>query len=166
MSAHRLQQASEADPQRGKPITLQSRPFALDTTAYLRAAAGAPAWSRRLVRIERLRAEMLEQLRIAQRELSPPGGAGPATRASGRQAVLQALDLAALNELIDKHNAFYPIEAGLGMEWPSGRYIVPPGMQFPLPRVTLDALIRELARGPADADDISDARTEHAESAT
>jgi hypothetical protein len=144
IAARRLDQAVEADPRRGKPVTLQSRPFSLDTTAYLKAAAGAPAWSQRLVRIERLRSDLEEQIRQAHQDLLHAQGAGPAELSPRWQAFLKRLDLAPINQLIDKHNAFYPIEAGLGMEWPSGRYLVPPGMQYPLPRLTAESLVEDV----------------------
>jgi hypothetical protein len=120
----------------------------MDVAAYLRAAAGPPAWSRRLVRIQQLSAELRDALRAAQEEHERDFAGRPEAFESTWMQRLSSIDLGPVNELIDKHNLYYPIEAGLRMQWPSGRYILPEGVQFPLPRLTVAGLLAEL---PADA---------------
>ena len=118
-----------------KTLALQSRPFALDTTAYLRAAAGAPAWSRGWSEssgCERTGGAIRKRRRNSLGRWSSVRGGNSAARA--RTA---SVDLTGLNELIDKHNAFYPIEARL-WDRVAERTIrpSPPGLRYPLPHVT------------------------------
>jgi len=79
--------------------------FTLTTAERARAiVAGAPAWSVRLRRIERLEEELVTALvTLAFRTGSPP---------EVLPRVL-TVKLATLNELIAVHNAYYPIEANL-----------------------------------------------------
>lgn len=143
-AGHRLLDETERSALAGKPLVLHARPFPLDTNAYLKAAAGPPAWSARLARIQRLLEELESQVETAWRQrLRNPSISLQDSSADWRR-FLERLDLAPLNDLIDKHNAYYPVEAGLRMEWPSGRFIVPPGILFPMPQVTVEALFRSI----------------------
>ena len=141
--AARIDQAAATDSAVPRPLSIHASPFFLDTAAYLRAAAGAPAWSRRLGRIQRLEGELREHLGAALAEYRRRSDGRPLELASAWRAYVVDLDLSELNDLVDKHNLYYPIEAGLRMQWPSGRYILPEGLQFPLPRLTHEALLAE-----------------------
>jgi hypothetical protein len=141
--AARIDRAIDHIATAGKSLTISASPYPVEVAGYLRAAAGPPAWSRRLARIQQLISELRESLAIALAEHR--------IRFSGRSQQLQqswqrhvaAIDLASINELIDKHNLYYPTEAQLRMQWPNGRYILPQGMQFPMPRLTSAALLQE-----------------------
>jgi hypothetical protein len=132
----------------GRPLRIHASPFGMSVADYLKAAAGAPAWSRRLARLQSLDAELREQIRAALEEHRQRFATQPQALAPAWRAYLAALDLSAINSLIDKHNAYYPIEAGLRMQWPSGRYLLPSGVSYPLPRVTVESLFADF---PPDA---------------
>lgn len=140
-AAARLDREAREGTLAGKPLVLHARPFYLDTTAYLRAAAGPPAWSTRLARIQRLRADLKERVHSAWNE--HVAGAAPQAPEAGMawSCFVESLDLGPINDLIEKHNAYYPLEAGLRMEWPSGRYLVPRGMEYPMSPVTRESLL-------------------------
>ncbi len=141
--ARRLQETAPAAEIAGRRLAIHASPFGMNVADYLRAAAGPPAWSRRLVRLQALEAELHEQLAAAWREHHQRFAGRPDALAGAWRTHLSALDLAALNELIDKHNAYYPIEAGLRMQWPSGRYLLPSGVHYPLEHVTVESLLAE-----------------------
>jgi hypothetical protein len=79
--------------------------FTVTTAEQARAlVAGPPAWSRRLLRIERLEEEIVGALVAeALRSGSPPVAIPP----------LLAPKVAALDQLVATHNTYYPIEANL-----------------------------------------------------
>jgi hypothetical protein len=86
------------------------RNFTLSVSDRLRAlAAGPPAFARRLRRIEELERAILLALRDAKSPLDP--GALPEEIAAS---------LARLNQLVDDHNRYYPIEAGLPIDVRTG----------------------------------------------
>jgi len=131
-----------------RPLTIHASPFFLEMAAYLKAAAGSPAWSRRLVRIQRLGDELRERLLAARSEYGMRFAGRPEELTTAWRRYVAEVDLSEMNEMIDKHNLYYPIEAGLRMQWPSGRYILPEGMQFPLPRLTAETLLAEFPADP------------------
>lgn len=143
--AARLDQASPSGASEPRRLSIHSSPFAIDVAAYLRAAAGPPAWSRRLVRIQQLEADLRLELQSAWEDHRARFADRPYLLRDSWNEHLNQVDLSAVNELIDKHNLYYPIEAGLRMQWPSGRYILPSGVQFPLPRLTVDRLLAEFS---------------------
>ncbi len=80
------------------------RNFTLTTEERIRAlVAGPPAWSLRKRRIEDLEQELAREARA------------PTAHFERK--------LALLNELIDKHNRFYPIEANLPFDLKTGRLL-------------------------------------------
>ncbi len=98
--------------------------FKLSVDARLRAyAQGVPAYLRRRRRIEDLTARLRERLVAA-----PDEAAG---------AVEVAAELALLNDLIARHNRFYPIEADLAADVRTGR-LLERGLPWrPLPPIAL-----------------------------
>ncbi|HVV52982.1 MAG TPA: hypothetical protein VHO06_25200 [Polyangia bacterium] len=104
--------------------------FKLSVDARLRAyAQGVPAYLRRRRRIEDLTARLRERLVAA-----PDEAAGAAEVAA---------ELALLNDLIARHNRFYPIEADLAVDVRTGR-LLERGLPWrPLPPIAL----AELAAG-------------------
>jgi hypothetical protein len=103
------------------------RNFSLSVADRLRAyAQGPPAYMRRRRAIEDLQAGL-------SRKLAEFGGD------SVTLAEVVA-DLARLNDLIDKHNRYYPIEANLPVDPRTGALLDRGGPWRPLARVTFDDL--------------------------
>jgi hypothetical protein len=112
------------------------RNFTLSVEERLRAyAQGVPGYIRRRRRIEELEARLIAAVAAAD---------VPAEAAASREA---AADLALLNDLIGRHNRYYPIEANLPVEVRSGRLLDRGAPWRPLPPVTMaDLLARAGAR--------------------
>lgn len=94
---------------------------------------GVPGYIRRRRRIEDVEARLLAKLAEAE-----------ATAAVVTSAELAA-DLTLLNELIAKHNRYYPIEANLAIELRTGRLLERGAPWRPLPAVTVADLLARAA---------------------
>ena len=108
------------------------RNFTLSLEERLRAyAQGPPAYIRRRRRIEDLERRIVALLEAA------------ADPASSEVTSL----LAAVNDLIDRHNRYYPIEANLPID-PRSATLLDRGVAWrPLPFVTAGDLVSRAARG-------------------
>ena len=111
------------------------RNFTLSIEERLRAyAQGAPGYIRRKRRIEDLEDRLIRQLAAAP---------APAQTAASAEVVA---DLALLNDLIAKHNRYYPIEANLPIDVQTRRLVERGGTPWrPLPAVTVADLLARAA---------------------
>ena len=90
-------------------ISLQDRVKAL-------AVGGAPAWSRRLKRIHDLTQAATALLREQWHAQAKAARGNPARFADRWRAHAEACDFAEVNELIARHNRYFPAEANLAMD--------------------------------------------------
>jgi len=112
------------------------RNFTLSIEDRLRAyAQGAPGYIRRRRRIEDLEARLLDKLAAA---------AVPAQVAA---SVEVTAELAQLNDLIDRHNRYYPIEAQLPIDVRTGRLLERGAPWRPLAAVTMAELLARARAG-------------------
>lgn len=117
---------------RPQPIDTVAPPrnFTLSLDERLRAyAQGVPGYMRRRRRIEDLEAKLIEKLAAAP---------APAEAAAAAEVVA---DLALLNDLIDRHNRYYPIEAQLPVDVRTRRLVERGAPWHPLPSVTTADLL-------------------------
>jgi hypothetical protein len=125
----RLERDRELNPLVGKPLRRRLRNFTADPASYLSSLIGPPAYMRRLRQIEQEEAQHLERLAEAY-ELHD--GDREAWR-----AVAEAWEFGSINELIEKHNRWYPAEARLAMDPRTRDYVKVGGR--PYRREPLDA---------------------------
>ena len=111
------------------------RNFTLSIEERLRAyAQGAPGYIRRRRRIEDLEQRLIQKLAAAE---------APVQVLSAAEVVAE---LALLNDLIGRHNRYYPIEANLPIDVRSGR-LMDRGVPWrPLPPVTAADLLARARR--------------------
>ena len=131
-----MEKKTELTP-RSQPIDTVAPPrnFTLSLEERLRAyAQGVPGYMRRRRRIEDLEAKLIEKL-----------AAAPAPAETAATAEVMA-DLALLNELIDKHNRYYPIEAQLPIDVRTRRLVERGAPWRPLPSVTAADLLARACR--------------------
>jgi hypothetical protein len=123
--------ASEADhnPLAGAPLRRRISRFQADPERYLASLGGPLPYMQRLRRIEEETAEQLAALERAhaEHEGDPAGWRRRAER----------WDFGELNELIEKHNRYYPIEARLPMDPRSRDFVKIGGRSYR--RAPLDA---------------------------
>ncbi len=101
----RLEADRELNPLVGKPLRRRWRNFTSEPDTYLASLGGPLPYMRRLREIERLTEEHLEALAAAYEE-HPDDWADVAAR----------WDFGDVNELIEKHNRWFPTEARLRMD--------------------------------------------------
>ena len=116
-------------PLRGRQLELRLRNFRPDAGSYLESIGGPRPYMLRLREIEALTHEH-EQALAVEHELH--GGDEAAWR-----AVAEAWDFSEVNELIDRHNRWYPAESRLPMDPRTGDYALVNGKSYR--RAPLDA---------------------------
>jgi hypothetical protein len=124
--ADRLAEDLEGSPVTGKPLDRRLRNFSLAADRYALSLAGPPAHSRRLREIEEEIAAHEESLRAAWGDLATRYRGDPAGFARAWRPCARRWRFDAVNELIERHNLFYPAEARLPMD-PRTRDFVPVG---------------------------------------
>jgi hypothetical protein len=119
-----------------------ARNFTLTTEDRVRAAAaGPPAYMRRLRTIEDLE-EGIVRVLVELCEESRAGGAPPEAQAEHARAAAPKHALRRLDDLIARHNRWYPIEANLPMQPRSGELIDRTGEPWrPMRAPSLDELL-------------------------
>jgi len=123
--------SKEAPPSALDETAAPARNFTVTLEDRVRAAAGPPAYVRRLREIEDIEARLVREVL---------DGADP-----------ERLDLRRINDLIDRHNRYYPCEANLPMDPRSGRLLERVGRPWtPRPPFTA-SVVAQLARERAAA---------------
>jgi hypothetical protein len=135
--ADRLDQDLEGSPVRGKPLERRLRNFSLAADRYAVSLAGPPAYSRRLREIEEETAAHEEALEDAWLVLAEQHRLEPEEFARRWRRIAGRWNFHAVNELIERHNLYYPIEARLAMDPRTGDFVLVAGR--PYRRRLLDA---------------------------
>jgi hypothetical protein len=125
-----LEQDLEDNPLKGKPLPGRLRNFRPAVDSYVASLGGPLAHMRRLRQIE-LETEQHEQrLDETWRELADEcTGDGSAFARRWRRTV-EGWSFTAVNELIERHNRWYPTEARLPMDPRSGDFVLVAGRSY------------------------------------
>ena len=105
----------ESSPVRGMPLPQRPRNFRPDPDSGVRALGGPTAWMRRLRAIEDAIEQHERQLAQAWRTLAEDLE-GPAEFAAAWHELAGNWSFARVNELIERHNRYFPAEARLAMD--------------------------------------------------
>jgi hypothetical protein len=119
-------------PERGTPTRLRLRNFRPSASAYLAAARGPLAYMVRLHVIEVQIAEHEEQLAQAWRALAGECDGDTGAFARRWQAIAREWPFAEVNDLVDRHNRWYPVESSLPMDPRTGDYVLLNGRDYRL----------------------------------
>ena len=138
-----LTRATRQSPLRGKPLERRPRLGPTSVESYFASLNGPLPYMVRLRRIEELVRAHVEALEAAWAALA---GEAPADLAGRWRELAAAWDFSVVNELIDRHNRWYPAESRLPMDPSTGDYRLVGGR--PYTREPLDAAWI-LARFPA-----------------
>ncbi len=118
-------------PLRGQRIALRLRNFLPLADAYLAAGRGPMPYMLRLREIEQQTADHGERLSDAWRALAEDSG-DDGGFARAWEAVAAGWSFRSVNDLIERHNRWYPIEAGLAMDPRTGDYALVNGRDYGL----------------------------------
>ena len=115
-------------PLRGKPLPLRLRNFRPDADSYLASLGGPLPYMTRLREIEALTAGHERALAAARERLA---GATPAAAfPDAWRAEVERWSFDEVNDLIDRHNRWYPVEARLPMDPRRGDYALVNGRDY------------------------------------
>lgn len=145
----RVLEADLADsPVTGKPLKQRYRNFVPDADSTIRALSGPPVWMRRLREMENELAWHESELAAAWYELAVETPE-PVEFARAWRTLADGWDFAKVNELIERHNRNFPVEARLPMDPRTRDFVKINGK--PYRREPIDAAW-VLERFPADLD--------------
>jgi hypothetical protein len=125
-----LEEDLRANPSRGKPLALRLQTFRPRADSYLAAARGPLHYMLRLHDIERRLEEHEAALAEAWRSLAAEC-AGDSSRFRRRwRAQARGVDFTEVNDLIERHNRWYPVESLLAMDPRTGDYALVNGSDY------------------------------------
>jgi hypothetical protein len=119
-----------ASPLRGRPLPLRLRHFRLEADGYLAALGGPRPYMRRLREIESLTDAHESALRAERERLAAtlPAGEFPAAW----RTVVEQWRFDEVNDLIERHNRWYPAESRLPMDPQRGDFALVNGRDYRL----------------------------------
>ena len=119
-------------PQRGKPVSLRLRNFRPAADSYLAAARGPLAYMLRLHEIEVQTEGHEERLAVAWRTLAAECDGHADGFSQEWRAIADGWSFDEINDLIDRHNRWYPAESRLPMDPTTGDFALVNGRDYRL----------------------------------
>lgn len=134
--ARREREALEEDlrsmPQRGRRVPLRLRNFVPGADAYLAATRGPRPYMLRLREIETRTARHLEELEAEWQVLAEECRGDDDAFARRWAEVARSTSFEDVNDLIERHNRWYPVESELPMDPRTGDYVLVGGRDYRL----------------------------------
>jgi hypothetical protein len=118
----------------GRPLSDRTRRRQRTIEAYLRQGS-PPRWMQRLGEIDRGIATHRRRLQLRHDALRAECGADVATFARRWRDVVEGWSFGHLNELIEQHNEWYPVERDLPMDLRTRDYVLINGRSYRRPRL-------------------------------
>jgi hypothetical protein len=125
----RLAEDLDGSPMLGRPLPHRLRNFRPSVDSFVVSLGGPPAYMRRLREIELETAAHERTLEVAWRSLGESTADAEAF-ARGWTAAAERWRFDAINELIDKHNRYYPAESRLPMDPRTGDFVLVAGRPY------------------------------------
>ena len=125
-----LEQDVADSPLAGKPVERRLRNFSADPARQLAALAGPLAWMTRLREIEVQTQVHEAELERAWRELAAECGHDRSAFAARWRATAERWNFVEVNDLIDRHNRYFPAEARLPMDVRTGDFALVNGRPY------------------------------------
>lgn len=104
------------NPAAGRPLPLRQRNFRPSADSYLAALGGPRAYMVRLRRIDELVESHREALVVARRDLAGSLADDPEEFAEQWEGIAAAWAFDDVNDLVERHNRWYPVESRLPMD--------------------------------------------------
>ncbi len=144
----------EGSPVTGKPLPLRLRNFRPSAEGYLASLGGPLPYMLRLREIERLTEALEQALADAHEELARACGDDEELFGRRWRAAVERWSFDEVNDLIERHNRWYPVESRLPMDPVTRDYALVNGRDYRRPRLGPDwalerfpARLRARARG-------------------
>jgi hypothetical protein len=133
-----LEEDLRSHPARGKPAVLRLRNFVPRADSYLAAARGPLHYMLRLHEIERHTEAHVNALRERWEALALECGDDAAAFDRRWRAEARAVDFGELNDLVERHNRWYPAESRLPMDPGTGDFALVNGRDYRLQLLDAD----------------------------
>ena len=133
-----LEQDLEFNTLKGKPLRQRLRGAPPSVETYVVSLGGPLPYMQRLRTIEEETAEHERRLAEARRELADEVGRDVERFAARWRAIAERWSFYAVNELIEKHNRYFPIEARLPMDPRTGDFVRIGGERYDLQPLDTD----------------------------
>jgi hypothetical protein len=130
-----LEEDLRSIPLAGRPLPLRLRNFRSSAESYLASAGGPLPYMLRLREIEALTAEHEDRLDEARGALADECGADEARFARRWKATVGRWSFHEINDLIDRHNRWFPTESRLPMDPRTGDFRLVNGRDYRLERL-------------------------------
>jgi hypothetical protein len=127
-----LEEDLQTLPERGAPVRLRLRNFRPAASSYLAAARGPLAYMVRLHVIEAQTAEHEERLAEAWQALAADCDGETESFARDWRAIAREWQFSEVNDLVERHNRWYPVESRLPMDPRTGDYALVNGRDYRL----------------------------------
>lgn len=128
-----LEEELKSIPQAGRPLALRLRNFLPSAELYLATAGGPRSYMLRLHEIERSTAAHEAALRGAWQALAGECASETSTFAGRWRSLAESWAFDEVNDLIDRHNRWYPVESSLPMDPGTGDFVLVNGRKYLLP---------------------------------
>jgi hypothetical protein len=120
----------EGSPLAGRPLRQRLRNFVATADSYLAALGGPLPYMQRLRQIDEETRAHEEELARRRRDLVAESGGDPGELARSWRAIAERWNFSEVNELIEKHNRWFPIEARLPMDPRTGDFALVNGERY------------------------------------
>lgn len=128
--ARRLAEDLDGSPLRGRPLRRRLRNFRPDVAGYLTALSGPRPWMERLREIEEAVARHEHRLEEEREALVAELGSDPIAFAERWRETALRWAFDDVNDLIERHNRFFPVEARLPMDPRTGDFVPVDGEHY------------------------------------
>jgi len=125
----------------GKPLEFPQVNFTIPLEKKIQALSGPPYYMVRARRIENMIDQLMEDLTAVYKNMIGKWGGRPALFTRKWKKLIDDWPLDRLNDLIEKHNMYYPIEADLRMDPRSGAPMMGSALWEPREKVTVNNLL-------------------------
>ena len=126
-----LQEDLRSSPMRGTPLPLRLRNFRSEADGYLASLGGPRHYMVRLREIEHLTAAHEQALRVEREQLVRT--VQPDEFAAAWRVLAERWSFDEVNDLIERHNRWYPAESRLPMDPRRGDFVLVNGRDYRLP---------------------------------
>jgi hypothetical protein len=133
----RLAEELERSPLKGRPLRRRLRNFRPDAAVYIASLGGPRAYMVRLREIHDLTAAHERRLAAEWATLAAESGGDEQAFARRWRAAAERWNFVEVNDLIERHNRWFPLESGLPMDPRTGDFVLLDGK--PYRRAPLDA---------------------------
>jgi len=131
----------------GKPLAERTRQRQRTVESYLRGSS-PPRWMERIGDIDRGIADQRRRLARAYGALAEDCGADHAAFARRWRQLARGWDFGRLNELIEQHNEWYPIESDLPMDLRTRDYVRVNGRSYRRPELGPEWVLEQFPAHP------------------